>query len=208
MLANIVLHPFAMWLKFFGQATRSWLLRDGDWTNLLEIKTLKLTSWYPIFIFYLLRLDFCRELRIYHQEGRRLQRTFQVLSLSFLPSYPQQGENLGTRQWILILGKLGKQRRLLSDWLFAFFVFSLLSARKWVNKDGCQSHPILLRSFVQDGMERFTKCDVFLLAYSTYRGRWQDFFICVYCWVRCKKNSFKAKYIGQDGKFLIYKMLQ
>ena len=29
---------------------------------------------------------------------------------------------------------------------------------------------VLLRSFVQDGMERFTKCDVFLLAYSTYKG--------------------------------------
>ena len=39
-----------------------------------------------------------------------------------------------------------------------------------VNKDGCQSEstPSIVRS--RDGMERFTKCDVFLLAYSTYRG--------------------------------------
>ena len=48
-----------------------------------------------MFIFYLLRLDFCRELRIYHQEGgsNELFRSFHC------PSYPPTlpGENLGTR---------------------------------------------------------------------------------------------------------------
>ena len=39
-------------------------------------------------------------------------------------------------------------------------------------------------------------------------GALTRFLICVYCWVRCKKNSSKAKYIGWDVKFLIYKMLQ
>ena len=29
---------------------------------------------------------------------------------------------------------------------------------------------VVLRSFVQEGIERFTKCDLFLLTYSTYRG--------------------------------------
>ena len=43
------------------------------------------------------------------------------------------------------------KRRLLYDWLFDFVVFSLLTARRWVNKDGYQSE-VLLRSFVQDGM--------------------------------------------------------
>ena len=36
-----------------------------------------------------------------------------------------------------------EQRRLLSDWLFDFVVFSLLTARKLVNKDGCQSERLL-----------------------------------------------------------------
>ena len=139
------------------------------------------------------------------------QAYFAVRTTIFLPPY-----------WTLNLieswGKSEKdskgeeQRRLLSDWLSDFVVFSLLTARKGVNKDGCQSQssPSFHRSvsFVQDGMERFTKCDVFLSAYSTYRGRWQLFYICVYCWVRCKKNSSEAKYIVSDGKFLIYKMLQ
>ena len=31
----------------------------------------------------------------------------------------------------------GEQRRLLSDWLFESLVFSLLTARQRVNKDGC-----------------------------------------------------------------------
>ena len=36
-----------------------------------------------------------------------------------------------------------EQRRLLSNWLFDFVVFSLLTARKLVNKDGCQSLRLL-----------------------------------------------------------------
>ena len=36
-----------------------------------------------------------------------------------------------------------EQRRLLSDWLFDFVVFSLLTARKLVNQDGCQSLRLL-----------------------------------------------------------------
>ena len=86
----------------------------------------------------------------------------------------KQGKREDTGYEVAVSNKF-EQRRLLSDWLSDFVVFSLLTARKGVNKDGCQSQssPSFHRSesFVQDGMERFTKCDVFLSAYSTYRGR-------------------------------------
>ena len=56
------------------------------------------------------------------------------------------------------------QRRLLSDWLFDFVVFSLLTARP-VSKQIWIPKP---KSW--HGTYRLTKCDVFLLAHSTYRG--------------------------------------
>ena len=52
----------------------------------------------------------------------------------------------------------------MSDWLFDFVVFSLLTARL-VSKQIWLPKP---KSW--HGMYRLTKCDVFLLAHSTYRG--------------------------------------
>ena len=62
-----------------------------------------------------------------------------------------------------------EQRTLLSDWLFDFVVFSLLTARNESTKKAAKAK-VFLRSFGQDGVLRFTKCDVFLLAHSTYGG--------------------------------------
>ena len=52
----------------------------------------------------------------------------------------------------------------MSDWLFDFVVFSLLTARP-VSKQIWLPKP---KSW--HGMYRLTKCDIFLLAHSTYRG--------------------------------------
>ena len=52
----------------------------------------------------------------------------------------------------------------MSDWLFDFVVFSLLTARP-VSKQIWLPKP---KSW--HGMYRLTKCDIFLSAHSTYRG--------------------------------------
>ena len=50
MLANIVFHPSAMWLKFFGQATPRWGL--NKFVRHKDVKTHFLTSWFSFSIFF------------------------------------------------------------------------------------------------------------------------------------------------------------
>ena len=61
---------------------------------------------------------------------------------------------------------------------------------------------VLLRSFVQDGMERFTKCDVFLLAYSTNIGGLDKIFLYAYI-AECiaKRTHLKQSTSAGMGNF-------